>query len=97
MLSEEISFLRAESPKGIASLSSTAAGLLQSFFKSANKFLTSRKPSVGKVSAEPMSLMIDRLILSRIESLSAASTFLRNSDSAPSLPTLPRAVKSETV
>ena len=35
-----------------------------------------------------MSLIIDRLILSRIETLSAA---------APSLPNLPRAVKGETV
>ena len=46
-----ISLIVAESPMGIASLSSTAAGLLQSFFKSANEFLTSRKPSAGKVSA----------------------------------------------
>ena len=47
-----VSLIVAESPMGIASLSSAAAGLLQSFFKSANEFLTSRKPSAGKVSAE---------------------------------------------
>ena len=34
VFSENVSSLRAESPKGIASLSSTAAGLLQSFITS---------------------------------------------------------------
>ena len=48
-------------------------GLLQSFFKSSNKFLTSRKSSVGKVSANADALMIDRFSLSRIESLFESS------------------------
>ena len=43
--------MKAESPKIIASLSSGAAGLLQTFFKPSDKSSTSRKSSVGKVSA----------------------------------------------
>jgi len=43
--------MMAESPKKIASLSSTAAGFLQSFFKQSDEPPASRKPSVSKVSA----------------------------------------------
>ena len=42
---------RAESPKRIASLSSTAAGFLQTFFKQSDEPPASRKSSVSKVSA----------------------------------------------
>ena len=42
---------RAESPKRIASLSSTAAGFLQTFFKQSDELPASRKSSVSKVSA----------------------------------------------
>ena len=44
--------MTAESPKRIASLSSTAAGFLQPFFKQSDEPPASRKSSVSKVSAE---------------------------------------------
>ena len=67
-----VSSSRAESPKGIASLSSEAAGLLQSFFKQSSKSPASRKPSVGKVSAEADVVNTARFFLSRLESLFAS-------------------------
>jgi len=92
-----VSLMMAESAKGIASLSSTAAGLLQSFITSFAGSVSHKSLPTARYRLKPMSLMIDRFLLSRIETLSAASMFLRNSDSAPSLSTLPRAVKGETV
>jgi len=44
--------MMAESPKRIASLSGTAAGFLQPFFKQSDEPPASRKSSVSKVSAE---------------------------------------------
>ena len=46
---KDVSLMTAESPKKIASLSSKAAGLLQSFFKQSDKPPASRNTSVGKV------------------------------------------------
>ena len=67
------SLLTAESLKRNCKPYPYRVGLLQPFIKSSNKFLTSRKSSVGKVSANADALMIDRFPLSRIESLFESS------------------------
>ena len=78
----------AESPKGIASLSGAAAGLLQSFITSFASSVSHKSLPQARYRLWPMFLIIDRFFLSRLESLSA---------DAPSLPNPPRAVKGETV
>ena len=62
---------------------------------SADKSLTSRKPSAGKVSAEADVLMIARFLLSRLESLSALlQVFQIFRGRADVLPAFLRAVSS---
>ena len=58
VFSEDISSLRAESPKGIASLSSTAAGLLQSFITSFAGSVSHKSLPSARYRLAPMSLIL---------------------------------------
>ena len=89
--SEVISSLRAESPKRIASLSSEAAGLLQSFITSFAGSVSHKSLPLARYRLPPMWSILPAFSSPDLKAFPLHLRHCRSSSSAPSLPNLPRA------